>query len=208
MAPVPRAGKGDELAVRDAGALAPHEGARPPDLYEQKFMEGDGLVLYRAREVAPWQLHALLLSPAGVVVVATILSGQLAGLLGLPLILMIWLTFLALRVTVSEGAVNVQYGPIGPTIPIRSISEAKATTYDWKKFGGWGIKRSFAGEWIYNMPGDGGRAVRVCWRDAKGRDKVTLIGSRDPDSLADAIARARGALPAAAEQAALPSADD
>ena len=98
MAPVPRAGKGDELAVRDAGALAPHEGARPPDLYEQKFMEGDGLVLYRAREVAPWQLHALLLSPAGVVVVATILSGQLAGLLGLPLILMIWLTFLALRV--------------------------------------------------------------------------------------------------------------
>ena len=64
------------------------------------------------------------------------------------------------------------------------------------------------GEWIYNMPGDGGRAVRIRWRNAKGKAKVTLIGTKEPEALADAIARARRALPAGGDgPAALPASD-
>ena len=58
----------------------------------------------------------------------------------------------------SERAVKIQFGLFGPTIPMEAIVNAEAISYDWKKFGGWGIGYS-RGEWMYNVPGDGGRAV-------------------------------------------------
>jgi hypothetical protein len=117
----------------------------------------------------------------------------LPALISLPILFAVWMLFSVLRVTVSEGRVNVQYGVFGPTIPMHAIESAEATRYDWKKFGGWGIRRSRDGEWIYNMPGDGGRAVRIVWRDAQGNRKVTLVGSREPEALAKAIHRGRRA---------------
>ena len=53
------------------------------------------------------------------------------------------------------------------------------------------------------MPGDGGRAVRLVWRDAKGRRRVVLIGSPRAEALAEAVQGARAALPAGPERAAL-----
>ncbi len=172
---------------------------RTPDLYEMTYMQGDGLVYHRAKEVAPWQLHAILGGVALIELVAAAATATLAPLLALPLLLFVWAMFAVLRVTVSEGDVKIQYGLFGPTIPIAAIESAEATTYDWKKFGGWGIKRSFDGEWIYNMPGDGGQAVRIRWRDAKGRARVTLVGSKEPAELEAAIGKARRSLPEAAE---------
>ena len=170
--------------------------ARLPDAYEAKFMAGEGTVLYRDKRRAPWPLHALLGAAALTVVAGSVVSGELLALaIALPLLAMIWVLFSVLRVTVSAGVVAVQYGVFGPQIPVAAIELCEATTYDWKKFGGWGIRRGRAGEWLYNMPGDGGHAVRIVWRDRNGRRRVTLIGSRHADQLASKIKGARTALP-------------
>ncbi|EDM77218.1 hypothetical protein PPSIR1_26753 [Plesiocystis pacifica SIR-1] len=183
-------------------------GERAPDAYESEYMKGEGVTLYRDKSRAPWQLHALLGGSTAMVFAAAFLAGEamLPMLAMVPVGLLVWLLFSVLRVSVSEGHVNVQYGLFGPKIPIPAIESAEATTYDWKRFGGWGIKRSLDGAWIYNMPGDGGRAVKIVWRNAKGKRKVTYVGSLQSEDLAAQIARARelrGALPAGAENRAL-----
>lgn len=180
------------------------EETRLPDAYEQKFMAGEGTVLYRDKRRAPWPLHAAIAAAAAIVLGGAVASGELLVLaIALPLLALIWVLFSVLRVTVSERVVTVQLGLFGPEIPVGAIELCEATTYDWKKFGGWGIRRSREGEWIYNMPGDGGHAVRMVWRDRRGRRRVTLIGSRHADQLASKIRGARAALPAAPSPAAL-----
>ena len=178
-------------------ALVRVEEARLPDAYEQKFMAGAGVVLYRDKRRAPWPVHALLGVAALTLLTASVVSGELLALaIAMPVLALIWVLFSVLRVTVSAGMVAVQFGLFGPDIPVAAIDLCEATTYDWKKFGGWGIRRSLQGEWIYNMPGDGGHAVRIVWRDRKGRRRVTLFGSRHADQLASKIKGARAALPA------------
>ncbi|MEM6996610.1 MAG: hypothetical protein AAF721_39265 [Myxococcota bacterium] len=184
----------DALAVVDSAEIA-QAGTRSADLYEAQYMQGQGAVLHRAKERAPKLLQLAMVLPALTVLPMVVVGGWVGGLaFGLAAVMSVvmWALFSVLRVTVSEGQVNVQYGLFGPTIPIASIASAEATTYDWKKFGGWGIRRSRDGEWIYNMPGDQGRAVRITWTDDKGKRKVTLVGSKTPDTLAAAIATARG----------------
>src|SRR5690606_12007442 len=112
----------------------------------------------------------------------------------LPILALVWLFFAVLRVTVSQGSLQVQYGLFGPTIPIAAVESAVPVSYDWKRLGGWGIRRSIEGTWIFNMPGDGGRAVQVTWHDARGKQRVTLIGSRRAEQLAQSIREARAAL--------------
>ncbi len=169
-----------------------------PDRYEAEYMKADGTMLYRVKSRMPWQLGALIAGVGGVTVLGSVLVGSLGSLFALPIIAAIALLFAILRVTVSEGSVNIQYGLFGPKIPMAAIESAEAITYDWKKFGGWGIKRSFDGEWIYNMPGDEGKAVRIVWRTTKGKRKVTLVGTREAEPMAAAITQAQRALPAAA----------
>lgn len=188
--------------------LVPIESVSRPDLYERRYMEGEGAVLFRDKSRAPWPVHAIFLVAMATATVATVTAGELFALLfALPTLALAWLLFAVLRITVSEGAVNVQYGLFGPKIPIAAIESAEAVTYDWKKFGGWGIRRSLDGVWIYNMPGDGGHAVRVVWRDARHRRRETLIGSRHSAPLAEKIGRARAALPPGPSRAALAASD-
>ena len=177
---------------------------RAADAYERKYMAGEGLVLHRAKARAPMWMQAALLLPL-VALIPTLLApgGLVVGLVLAPLVFLLWALFAVLRVTVSEGHVNIQYGLFGPKIPIEAIESVEPTSYHWTKFGGWGIKRAWDGAWIYNMPGDGGRAVKIVWHDRKGRKRITWIGSRDHEALADAIARARArrALPPGAVDA-------
>lgn len=186
----------DQLARRDEDALAPLA-SRVPDAYEAEYMRGEGVVLYRDKSRAPWPLHAIF----GAITALTVASGfagpgaWVGTVATLPVLLIMWLLFAVLRVTVSEGHVNVQYGLFGPKIPVSAIESAEAVTYDWKRFGGWGIRVNRHGEWIYNMPGDGGRAVRIAWRDKKGKAKVTYVGSLESEHLAEQIARARALAP-------------
>lgn len=194
--------EGKELATRGQeqdGQLATLDASgRTPDAYESEYMRSEGMTLYRDKSRAPWQLHALfgtltLLSAAA----AFTAPGAWVGALGSAAVLaFIWLLFSVLRVSVSERHVNVQYGLFGPKIPVEAIESAEAVEYDWKSFGGWGIRMNAKGEWMYNMPGDGGRAVRITWRDTKGRARVTYVGSLQSEHLAGQIAQARALGPA------------
>lgn len=188
--------------------LVPVEAVPLPDLYERKYMEDAGVVLFRDKSRAPWPLHAIFLVAMTTVTVAAVTAGAAFALLfSLPTLALVWLFFAVLRVTVSEGAVNVQYGLFGPKIPISAIASVEAVDYDWKKVGGWGIRYAGKREWMYNMPGDGGRAVRITWRDRRGR-RVTAIGSRHAADLAAAVRHAQKALPPADAAPALPASDD
>jgi hypothetical protein len=176
-------------------------GVSTADAYERAYMKGEGLVLYRAKQRTPWQMSALI----GGLGVASLIPALLAApgawitaAITLPMLFLLWVLMGVLRVTVSQGSVDVQYGLFGPKIPIAAIEAVAPTEYKWTTVGGWGIRRGPGGSWVYNMPGDGGRAVRIEWRDAKGRRKVTLIGSRNHLELARTIEQARRALPGGA----------
>lgn len=173
---------------------------RAPDGYEAEYMAGAGRVLFRDKTMAPKLLHAMFGVPALVAAVTGVMSLGEVGLAGaLPLfaatgaLAMTWTLFSVLRVTVSGRQLQVQYGLFGPTVPIEDILEVSVGDYDWKKFGGWGIRRAFDGTWAYNMIGDGGRAVTIHYRDGD-RVKKVLIASRQAELLYDALRRARRAL--------------
>ena len=198
---------GDESKPTDEQALAiPSSGGI--DEYERKYMADQGKLVHRAKQPAPKWMQALLaITPiTGLAMLAT--PAWIAGLVTAVFGFLLWTLFAVLRFTVTEKAVNVQYGVFGPKIPMEAIEEVSAIDYDWKKFGGWGIRRSMDGEWMYNMPGDGGRAVRLVWRDDKGKRRITNVGMKDPVPAAAEIRRAMRALPAGASATALPGADD
>jgi hypothetical protein len=187
----------DQIAIIEPG--------RPPDAYERDYMRGEGMVLYRDKTSSPWQLHTLFGVIAAAIITSAVVTpgGWISAAMGLPIIATLWLLFSILRVSVSQGHVNVQLGLFGPKIPIAAIESVEALDYDWKQFGGWGIRLNAKGEWMYNLPGDGGRAVKMIWRDRKGRRKVTYVASRENEQLAAAIESARAALPPAKHSEAL-----
>ena len=169
---------------------------RSDDDYERRHMSDESGVLYRDKFVAPPVFHALM----GFVTLASVIPAffteaavMLALLATAAPLLFVWLLFSVLRVSVSRDNVNIQLGLFGPKIPISDISSAEAVDYDWKKFGGWGIRRSMDGEWAYNMMGDAGRAVRLEYTDGKGKRRKLTVTAKSPALLVDAIERARGA---------------
>jgi hypothetical protein len=184
-------------------ALAVREEANALDDYARQYMSGHGAVLHSAKIPAPKWLQFALASMVLVGLGLLFTPMWVVGLVDIPIGFLLWSTLSVLRFTVSEGAVKVQYGLFGPTIPTSAIQHAEAIDYDWKKFGGWGIRRSLGGESMYNMPGDGGHAVRIVWTDAKGKRCVTNIGTRNPEAAVVAIAQARRALPPSDDRKAL-----
>jgi hypothetical protein len=193
--PPPTSGEGETALVKAPSKELATVPARLPDKYEARYMAGLGRVLHRDKHMMPWPIQAIILAPGLIAAAGAFAAGLwYVGLGVLPVFLLLWILFVSLRVTVSEGAVNVQYGLFGPTIPTASITAAEATTYDWKRYGGYGIRRA-KGEWLYNMPGDEGRAVRIHWRDSKGKERTHLIGTPNPDQMMAAIDEARKLLP-------------
>jgi hypothetical protein len=177
-------------------------GLRAPDGYEKAYMTGEGEVLHREKSVSPWYFHAIFLVPALFTLGASIIPAVMGtpdGLVGLAIsapialfLIVLWLIFSVLRVTVSSTWLHVQYGLFGPKIPISSIRRAEAIDYDWKHYGGWGIRRSMKdGSWIYNMMGDGGRGARLTYVDESGVEKTVVVGCANADMLVHAVNRAR-----------------
>ncbi|MBI4955214.1 MAG: hypothetical protein HY908_24535 [Myxococcales bacterium] len=193
----------DEAGRRDEGGGGSTTGGavRAPDPYERDYMRGAGAVLHREKTV--WKLHWLLLiGPLITLVVAAMGFAGLGskpmplpvaiGLLPLAAALVaLWALFIALRVTVTSREVVVQYGLFGPRIPLDGIASCEVRDYPQLALGG-GIKR-VAGAWAYTLWGQGTRAVRIEWRDARGRKHATILSSPDPDALAATIQLARGA---------------
>jgi hypothetical protein len=169
---------------------------RPPDDYERKFMRGKGLMLARDKARMPRALSAMIGAAALGAAGAALAGGGalIGGLLAAGALTFTWLSMSVLRVAVSEGVVHVQYGLFGPEIPVAAIEHAERYEYKWIQYGGWGIRRGWNGEWMYNVPGDEGHAVRIVWRDAKGRRRTTCIGSKNADTIFAAIQKARMAI--------------
>lgn len=170
------------------------------DDYENQYM-GGGAILYQSKAKAPLSFHLLMLLPA----IMTSLALSLATLdpkapswiplLILPSLLVtlpLWLLFSVLRVTVTSAHVHIQYGLFGPKIPLESISACEGVAYDWKKYGGFGIRRGADGSHLYNMMGDQGRAVKLTWTDEKGKVTTTLCSASDPEAFVRAVNKAKG----------------
>lgn len=162
------------------------------DEYEAKYMGDGAAVVHRERVHGPGWYHALFAVPAAVLAALPFVADvpPWAALPGLVVLGGSWALLSVLRTTVTRRAVHVQLGPFGPRIPVASVERVEVVDLN-VVLHGWGIHRSLDGAWCYTLPVDGGRAVRIAWRDAKGRRKTTLVSSATPDVLKEAIERAR-----------------
>ncbi len=110
----------------------------------------------------------------------------------MALVLGIALLFRRLRIVVDETDLTVGFGPFRERLPLARIVACDATTYRWWEYGGWGIRYKFQLRHprrrakLYNVPGDGGRAVQVVLDDGRS----VLFSSRDPAAVCGAV-RAR-----------------
>lgn len=176
-----------------------------PDPYQAKYMASGALYYDKIR--APLAYHLIFLLPVLVVLGTSIRAAAQAGAAALvgPAISMIvlpiiWLLFSVLRISVTRDEVYVQYGLFGPKIAVRDIERAAAIDYDWKRYGGWGIRHGRDGSVAYNMMGDQGRAVEIVYKKGDKTKKV-LVASPDPARLASAINQARALASGGAEKA-------
>ena len=103
----------------EPNALVPVEAA-PLDAYEQRYMEGQGAVLYRGKRPAPKWMQLLLGSTGLVGLLMFATPAWVTGLVLVPMGFLLWALFAVLRFTVSERAVKIQFGLFGPTIPTRA----------------------------------------------------------------------------------------
>jgi hypothetical protein len=174
------------------------------DEYARKYMATEGKALYFdkrkwspafGRMVTALQVVAV---GSGVITgVVGLLQGepQLA-LLSVPLIGLTGvmpLMLSTLRTMVTSRFVHIQYGLFGPRIAVESIVSAAVVDYDWKKYGGWGVRRAFDGSTAYNMMGDQGRAVKIVYRDGNNKERVVLVSAKDTEHLASAVNEAAAA---------------
>lgn len=175
---------------------------RPADLFENASTQASGVELRREKTV--WKWHWIVLLPAlwtfggMVLTLLAALPGAslaVAAFLGAMTLFftLLWAAFLVLRVAVTDRSVHVQYGLWGPKIDLATVTGCKVVDYDWKRFGGWGIKRDSEGTWAYTLMGEGPRAVEIAWREG-GVEKRAVVSSRTPDELAASILEAKAAL--------------
>ena len=171
------------------------------DEYEATYMSDGGLV-QQTKSKAPWWFAALVLLPAlfSTIAVASMVLFRHAPALALlaivPALLIsfpIWILFSILRATITTKYLHIQYGLFGPKIPLEKIHSCEAVNYDWKQYGGFGIRGGRDGSTAYNMAGDQGMAIKVRYTNEKGKEKVLLLSAPDPDGFAAALNKARGA---------------
>jgi hypothetical protein len=92
--------------------------------------------------------------------------------------------FRRLRVTLGPAALVVGFGPLRDRVPLARIVRCAPVTYHWLAFGGWGIRYNWAARAkLYNVAGDGGRAVRLTLDDGRH----LLFSARDPAAVCAAL---------------------
>jgi hypothetical protein len=177
----------DEPELADGTPQAP-----APDPYEAQYMSGPDGALYFAKITAPRFFHLLFLLPLLVSTGSALAAHAplLVPLLSAIPLFLVWILFSTLRISVTRKEVHVQYGVFGPRIPIEAIESCEACAYDWKQYGGWGIRYGRDGSVAYNMLGDRGRAVRITYKKSN-KTKKLLLAAKDPERLATAIQQAR-----------------
>jgi hypothetical protein len=169
------------------------------DDYEASYMKGAGNVLLRDKTVSR-KFVALLGFFAlwcGIPAIGAFLGLIPKAGIGTALFLTVMSAFFAflattltvIRVVVSEGRVHVQHGLWGPRVPIERVRGARVVKYDWKEFGGWGLRRSGDGTWAYVMTG--GDVVEMKYADEQGDEKRVLFSATNPSAVVASIEEAR-----------------
>jgi hypothetical protein len=167
------------------------------DDYEKKYMSGEG-ALAHSRAMMPWPFHVLLLFLAAFTTATSVASGTWVALATVPLLLLVWILFMFLRVTVTPDVLHVQLGVFGPKIPIDEIVSATVAKYDALKYGGWGIRLGIDGSVAYSLPGHGGKGVAVTF-EKNGKQRKMFVTCPNPEEVVAAIDKARGGVRVAGE---------
>jgi hypothetical protein len=161
------------------------------DDYEKKYM-GGGEALARSRAGFPWWFHAIMGFVCVMVARTAFVHPAIGSLIALPVLLLAWILFMYVRVTVTADTVHLQLGVFGPKIPIADIVEVCAEKYPVAKYGGWGLRFALDGSVAYSVPGYG-RGVRIRFTKKNGRESTAWVTSPEPDVLVAAIEQARAA---------------
>jgi hypothetical protein len=175
------------------------------DEFEARNMQDGAPVVHRDKKVARGLtaillLAGLLTSSLGAVIgfmngtaskplPATALPFVVAAVVALGLVLAtLGIVFAVVRTLVTERFVDVKYGLWGPRIPLENVRSCRVIEYDWKQFGGWGVRLGKDGTWAY-VPSDG-RVLELRYVD-EGKEKRVLVGAEDADQTARQIELAR-----------------
>ncbi len=165
--------------------------AASDDDYAKKYMSG-GAALGASRMRMGPLLFVLMGSAALSVIVSAVATRQPALLLILLSHALLTLTMSHLRVTVTRELVHIQYGLFGPKIPVAHIEDARAVAYDWKRYGGWGIRGGGKAGTAYSVTGGRKMGVELTVRDKNGVLSTVFASSDEPEELVRAIEQARG----------------
>lgn len=109
-----------------------------------------------------------------------------AAVIGLSALLALLRPFTVLRVRVDAKAVTIGLGWVRKRIELERIVSCQSVTYDWKQWGGWGI-RTKRDATLYNVIGDEGVAVQL--NLSNGRR--LLFSSTEPEAVCAALRRRR-----------------
>ena len=168
------------------------------DDYEKKYMSGDG-ALARSRAMMPWPFHVLLLFLAAFTTATSIASGTWVAFATVPILLLVWILFMFLRVTVTPDSLHVQLGLFGPKIAMNEIVTATVAKYDALKYGGWGIRLGLDGSVAYSLPGHGGKGIAVTF-EKNGKQRKMFVTCPNPEEVVAAIEKARGGVRVAGDE--------
>jgi hypothetical protein len=97
------------------------------------------------------------------------------------------LLFTQLSVVLGGGVLSVGFRAFRERIPLERITACAPLTYRWTEWGGYGIRVNRSGK-MYNVPGDGGRAVQLTLDNGRR----VCFSSGDPDAACAAIRGAKG----------------
>jgi hypothetical protein len=175
------------------------------DEFEAKYMSDGAKVLHRQKRVSRKMTGLLMMPSLWMLILAIVvplinassskpMSAAMVPWFAASMVvasvvsLVLAIAFGVLRFVVTERAVHVKFGLWGPTIPLESIVSCNFVDYDWKQYGGWGIRRGIDGSWAYVA--SSGRVVEVRYTEGAKTKKVVL-GADDADALARAITEAR-----------------
>ncbi len=185
----------------------PDAGVSVGDEYVSQYMEG-GAALAIAKKRMPWWWFALMAVPgaglflSGVIGAVSgtmpIIAALLTLVIALGLTSVMALLFSHLRTVVTDRVMHIQLGLWGPKIPLDKIQSIRGGMYDWKKYGGWGIRYGRDGSFCYSVPGGTGQCVEVEWINDKGKTSKHVVSVDDAASIVNAVERARSAIAAGA----------
>lgn len=163
------------------------------DQFEARFMARGEPVAFRSK-VPAFKSVTAWVAIASIDVPVSLLGGWYwFGAVNLAAAILAIVLFSVLRVVVTRYHVVIQHGVFSERIPISAIEFISVTNYSRLNFGAWwGMRpKRWRNRTMYNIFGDGGRAVEIGWRAPSGLRKITMVGTKTPESLRDAIEAAR-----------------